>query len=47
MLHHTANEPDILQEAEKKQHRILDVDYGNIEADPFVQELAHLNEDDK
>jgi predicted aspartyl protease len=26
MLYHAENEPDILQEAEKRQHRILDVD---------------------
>jgi antitoxin component of RelBE/YafQ-DinJ toxin-antitoxin module len=26
MLYHAANEPDILQEAEKRQNRILDAD---------------------
>jgi hypothetical protein len=38
MLYHAANEPDILQEAEKRQHRILDADYLKIEVDPFVQD---------
>jgi hypothetical protein len=42
MLYHAANEPDILQEAEKKQNRILDADYRKVEVDPYVQELAHL-----
>jgi hypothetical protein len=27
MLYNTANEPDLLQEAEKRQNRILDADY--------------------
>jgi hypothetical protein len=27
MLYNAANEPDILQEAEKRQNRILDADY--------------------
>jgi acyl carrier protein phosphodiesterase len=36
-----------LQEAEKRQHRILDADYRKIEVYPFVQELAHLTEDEK
>jgi hypothetical protein len=38
MLYHAANEPDILQEAEKRQNRILDADYCKVEVDPFVQE---------
>jgi hypothetical protein len=42
MLNHAANEPDILQEAEKRQHRILYADYRKVEEDPYVQELAHL-----
>jgi hypothetical protein len=33
-----ANESDILQEAEKRQNRILDADYRKVEVDPFVQE---------
>jgi hypothetical protein len=37
MLYHAANDPDILQEAEKRQNRNLDADYHNIEVDPFVQ----------
>jgi hypothetical protein len=45
MLYHAASGPDILQEAEKRQHRILDADYHKIEVDHFVQELAHLIED--
>jgi hypothetical protein len=37
------NEPDILQEAEKRQNRILDADYRKVEVYPFgVQDLAHL-----
>jgi hypothetical protein len=39
MLYNAANEPDILQEAEKRQNRILDADYRKVEEDPFVQEL--------
>jgi hypothetical protein len=37
MLYHAANEPDIMQEAEKRQNRILDADYLKVEVDPFVQ----------
>jgi hypothetical protein len=47
MLHNAANEPDILQEAEKKQNRILDADCCKVEVYPFVQELEHLTEDEK
>jgi hypothetical protein len=47
MLYHAANEPDILQEAEKRQNRILDADYRKVEVDPYVQELAHLTKDEK
>jgi hypothetical protein len=47
MLYHAANEPDILQEAEKRQNRILDDDYRKVEVDPFVQELKHLTMDEK
>jgi hypothetical protein len=36
MLYHAANEPDILQEAEKRQSRILDADYRKVEVDPYV-----------
>jgi hypothetical protein len=39
MLYNAANEPDILQEAEKKKNRILDADYHKVEVDRFVQEL--------
>jgi hypothetical protein len=37
MLYHAANEPDILQEVEKRQNHILDADYRKVEVDPFVQ----------
>jgi hypothetical protein len=47
MLYYAANEPDILQEAEKRQHNILDADYRKVEVDHYVQELAHLTEDEK
>jgi hypothetical protein len=47
MFYNAANEPDILQEAEKRQNRILDADYRKVEVDPFVQELEHLTEDEK
>jgi hypothetical protein len=47
ILHHAANEPDILQEAEKRQHRILNADYRKVEVDPFVEELKHLTMDEK
>jgi hypothetical protein len=47
MLYNAVNEPDILQEAEKRQNRILDADYRRVQVDPFVQELRHLSEDDK
>jgi hypothetical protein len=45
MLYHAANEPDILQEAENRQNRILDADYRKVEVDPFIQELKHLTMD--
>jgi hypothetical protein len=38
MIYNAANEPNILQEAEKRQNRILYADYRKVEADPFVQE---------
>jgi hypothetical protein len=47
MLYHAANEPDILQEAEKRKNRILDADYRKVEVDPFVEELKHLTIDEK
>jgi hypothetical protein len=47
MLYHPENEPDILQEAEKRQHRILDADYRKVEVYPFVEELKHLTMDEK
>jgi hypothetical protein len=47
MLYHVANEPDILQEAEKRQNRILDADYRKVKVYPFVQELKHLTIDEK
>jgi hypothetical protein len=46
MLYNAANEPDIMQEAEKRQNRILDADYHKVEVDPFVQELEHLTKDE-
>jgi hypothetical protein len=46
MLYNAANEPDILQEAEKRQNCILDADYRKLEVDPFVQELEHLTKDE-
>jgi hypothetical protein len=47
MLYNAANEPDILQEAEKRHNHILDADYRKVEVDPFVQELKHLTMDEK
>jgi hypothetical protein len=47
MLYNAANEPDILQEAEKRQNRILDDGYRKVEVDPFVQELEHITMDEK
>jgi hypothetical protein len=47
MLYNAANEPDTLQEAEKRQNRILDDYYRKVEVDPFVQELKHLTVDEK
>jgi hypothetical protein len=47
MLYHAASEPDILQEAEKRQNHILDSDYRKVEVDPFVEELKHLTMDEK
>jgi hypothetical protein len=46
-LYHATNEPDILQEAEKRQNRILNADYRKVEVDSFVQELKHLTVDEK
>jgi hypothetical protein len=47
MLYHSANEPDIQQEADKRHNRILDADYRKVEVDPFVQELKNLTMDEK
>jgi hypothetical protein len=47
LLYHAANEPYILQEAEKRQNHILDADYRKVEVDPFVEELKHLTMDEK
>jgi hypothetical protein len=47
MLYHAANEPDILQEAEKRQNHILYADYRKVDVDPFVEELKHLTMDEK
>jgi hypothetical protein len=47
MLYNAENEPDILQQVEKRQNRILDADCRKVEVDPFVQELTHLVEDEK
>jgi hypothetical protein len=38
MLYHTANEPYILQEAEKRQSHILDADKRKVEVNNYVQE---------
>jgi hypothetical protein len=46
VLFNAENEPDILQEAEKRQNRILEADYRKVEVDPYVQELAHLTKDE-
>jgi hypothetical protein len=37
MLYHAANEPDIMQEAEKRQHHILDPKYRKVEVYLYVQ----------
>jgi hypothetical protein len=37
MLYNAANEPDILQEAEKRQNCIIDADYRKFEVDTFMQ----------
>jgi hypothetical protein len=47
MLYNAANEPYILQEAEKRRNRIIDADYRKVEVDTFVQELTHLTEDER
>jgi hypothetical protein len=47
MLYHAATEPDIRQEAEKRQNHILDVDYRKVEVDPYVENLKHLTMDEK
>jgi hypothetical protein len=47
MLYNPANEPDIQQEAEKRQNRILDSDFRKVEIYPFVQELEHLTNNEK
>jgi hypothetical protein len=47
MLYHVANEPAMLQEAEKRQNRIVDADYRKAEVDPSVEELKHLAMDEK
>jgi hypothetical protein len=47
VLYNAANEPDILQEAEKRHNHILYADYRKVEVDPFLQELKHLTMDEK
>jgi hypothetical protein len=47
VLYHASNTPAIMQEAEKRQNRILDADYRKVEVDPFVEELKHLTMDEK
>jgi hypothetical protein len=47
MLYQATWTPDVLQEAESRQNRILDADYSKIEVDPYVQELSHLSEREK
>jgi hypothetical protein len=47
MLYHAANEPDILQESEKRQNHILYDDYHKVEVDPFVERLKHFTMDEK
>jgi hypothetical protein len=47
MLYNATNEPDILQEAEKRQNHILDAYYRKVEVNTFVQELEHLTKDEK
>jgi hypothetical protein len=47
MLYHAANGPDILQEAQYRQNRILYADYRKVEVDPFVEELKHITMDEK
>jgi hypothetical protein len=47
MLYHAANKPDILQEAEKRQNRIIYADNRKVEVDPCVEELKHLTMDEK
>ena len=45
MLYHTAinrNSTPVLAEAEKRQNRILDADYSQVQLDEFVRELKHL-----
>jgi hypothetical protein len=37
ILYHAENEPDILQEAEKRYNRILDADYRKVEVYAYVQ----------
>jgi hypothetical protein len=41
MLYHATNEPDILQEAEKRQYRILDFDYRKVELDPALYRVGN------
>jgi hypothetical protein len=47
MVYYAADEPDILQEAENRQNRILNADYRKVEVDPYVQKLIHLKKDEK
>jgi hypothetical protein len=47
VLYNATNEPYTLQEAEKRQNRILDTDYRKVEVDPSVKELEQLTEDEK
>jgi hypothetical protein len=39
--------PDILQEAEARQERILDADYSKVDIDEHVNSLSHLTKEQK
>ena len=42
-LYYLATTPEVLEEAKKRQTRVLDADYSQVEIDLFVQELQHLS----
>jgi hypothetical protein len=47
LVYHLAIEPQILQEAEEWHNRIMDADYSAVNAPEYLNQLTHLNNDQR